>query len=198
MLQRIKQNIAQYAAIDDSQFHYFFSLLKRKQLEKQRPLLVAGDVCSFEGYVEAGCLRVFCTDTAGTDHVLAFASEDQWVVDIDSYSSQKPAQLGITALENTSVWLIDKASKECLYQRIPAFERVFRLMAQDAVAALQQRLLANMHQTADQRYLEFRELHPGLENRVPQYEIAAYLGICPEFLSKIRRKLMGGTAPGIS
>lgn len=198
MLDRIRQNIANYATLTDPQFDYFASLLRRRHLEKLEPLLVPGDVCAFEGFVETGCLRVYCTDRGGSDHVLYFAPEDSWVADVGSFSAQTPAELGINALESTDVWLIDKNSKEKLYDRVPAFERVFRIMTQTALVALQQRLIASMHQTADQRYLEFREIYPGLENRVPQYQIAAYLGICPEFLSKIRRRLAGGAMNGIS
>jgi CRP-like cAMP-binding protein len=189
MYERIQRNIAKHISLTEAEFRHFSSLLKRQHLERKEQLLVPGRVCWFEGFVESGCLRVYFTDQQGSDHVLHFAPEDWWFADIDSFVSQQPAVFGIDALERSDVLLIDKKSKESLYATVPKFERLFRIMTQRAHVALQRRLIAGMHLTAEERYLAFRQQYPQLERRLPQHQVAAYLGICPEFLSRIRRHL---------
>lgn len=188
MFDCIRRNIAKHVALSDAEFDRFTSLLHHRRLAKKAPLLTAGEVCRFEGYVVSGCLRVYHTDPQGTDHVLYFAPQDWWVADIASFISQSPALLGVDALEPTDVLLIDKPDKERLYVEVPKFERLFRIMTQRALAELQRRMIATMHQTAEARYVEFKRRYPQLEERVPQHQIAAYLGISPEFLSRIRHK----------
>jgi CRP-like cAMP-binding protein len=73
--------------------------------------------------------------------------------------------------------------------KVPKFERFFRIILQNAFIAHQQRIIANMSKTAEERYLEFIERYPQLEQRVPQHQIASYLGITPESLSRIRKQL---------
>jgi CRP-like cAMP-binding protein len=188
MLEAIKNNLGKYASLSDAEFDVFASLLQHRHLEKRGPLLVAGEVCTFEAYVVKGCLRVYHTDEKGADHVLYFAPEDWWVADVGSLISQTPAVLSMDALEPTEVLLIDRASKERLYREVPTFERVFRLMSQRALVAMQGRVMGMMRETADVRYADFKRRYPDLEQRVPQHQIAAYLGISPEFLSRIRHR----------
>lgn len=188
MLDRLRRNIARHVALDDREFGRLASLLKRRQLDKKDLLLRPGDVCRFEGFVDAGCLRVFAASHHGADHVLYFAPEDWWVADIESFACASPAELGIDALESTTVLLIDRPDKERLYAEIPKFERLFRIMSQRALVALQHRLIASMDQTAEQRYVAFVRQYPALHGRIPQHQIAAYLGVCPELLSRIRRR----------
>jgi CRP-like cAMP-binding protein len=188
MFDYIRRNIAKHVALSDAEFDRFTSVLHHRHLPKKASLLTAGDICRFEAYVVSGCLRVYHTDPHGSDHVLYFAPQDWWVADIASFISQSPALLGVDALEPTDVLLIDKPDKERLYIDVPKFERLFRIMTQRALAELQRRMIAAMHQTADVRYVEFKRRYPQLEDRVPQHQIAAYLGISPEFLSRIRHK----------
>ncbi len=190
MLERLRRNIARHIALSDAEFDCAASLFRRRTLRKRERLLSPGEVCRFEGFVDAGCLRVYYADQDGADHVLYFAPADWWVADIQSFVSQAPALLGIDALEDSHVLLIDKASKERLYAEIPKFERLFRIMTQRALVALQERMIASMRDTASQRFRDFKRRYPGLEARIPQHQIASYLGISPEFLCRIRKRDM--------
>jgi CRP-like cAMP-binding protein len=194
MFDGIRRNIAKHVALSDAEFALFTRLLHPRHVPKKGSLLSPGDICRFEGYVVQGCLRLYHTDPEGADHVLYFAPEDWWVTDVGSFTAQSPALLGIDALEPTDVLLIDKPDKERLYLEVPAFERLFRVMAERALISLQERMIAMMRQTADARYVEFQRRYPQLERRVAQHQVAAYLGISPEFLSRIRhrRGLIGG------
>src|SRR5262249_1426155 len=138
-----------------------------------------------EGFVERGCLRIYCATPGGADRVLDFALEGSW---ISSAGGRLPGSLAIGALERTDLLVIDEHSKEQLCAASAALDRFFRRLAQNSVTALQQRLLVAMQSTAEERYLAFRRCYPSLEARVAQYHIASFLGITPEFLSKIRKK----------
>ena len=118
-----------------------------------------------------------------------FAIEDWWVADVDSFTNSKPSQLNIQALENSEVLLISKQNKEKLYQEIPEIEKLFRIMSQKNLVALQRRMIDNLSKTADQRYLDFLAKYPKITQRLTNIQIAAYLGVSPEFVSKIRRKI---------
>lgn len=149
----------------------------------------AGEVCRCESFVLEGCLRNYYLDDKGSEHILQFSIEDWWTSDLYSLLTQTPASQFIDALEDTVVAQIEKDDLEKLYNEVPKFERFFRIMFQNAFVSHQRRILQNIGSSGEDRYLVFREKYPALEQRLPQHQIAAYLGITPEFLSKIRGKL---------
>lgn len=191
MFALIRRNISKHVQLTEDELALFTSLLKVRRLQRGELLLQAGDVCRFEGFVNEGCLRVYNVDRDGSEHVLYFAPEDWWVADVASFVTRSPAFLNIDALEPSEVLLIDHAGKERLYAEVPKFERLFRIMTQRTLVALQQRLIASMTQTAADRYLDFKRRYPQLDGRVAQHRIASYLGISPEFLSKVKKRLEG-------
>jgi CRP-like cAMP-binding protein len=184
----IRRSVAAHVALTDDEFNRFTSFLQQHNLERKQALLSAGEVCWFEGYVVSGCLRIHHTDPDGWEFVLDFAAENQWIADIGSFAAQSPAAFAIDALEPTELLLLKKADKERLCQEVPRCELLFRGLTQRAVVSLQLRLIATLHHSAEERYEEFKRRFPGLEGRVAQHQIAAYLGISPEFLSRIRHK----------
>ncbi|MBX2893235.1 MAG: Crp/Fnr family transcriptional regulator [Saprospiraceae bacterium] len=189
MFDLLLQNVAQHIPLDAEEAHFFTSLPKIKHLKKKEFLLRAGEVCRFETFVLEGCLRNYYLDRKGDEHILQFSVESWWTSDLYSLLTQTPATQFIDALEDSTLAVFEKDDLERLYQRVPKFERFFRIMLQNAFVAHQQRILQNIGSTGEERYLAFREKHPTLEQRLPQHQIAAYLGITPEFLSKIRGKL---------
>jgi CRP-like cAMP-binding protein len=167
-------------------------LVALRSLEKGDTLLSPGEVCTFEALVIRGCLRTFFTEAEGTERVLAFAPEGWWVSDVESFLSARPSTLRISAMEPTRVLIVDKSNLTLLQSQVPASGLIVRLVAEQTLVMLQRRLIGSMRKSAAQRYQDFRELYPGLDRRIPQYQIAAYLGISPEFLSKLRRRLANG------
>ncbi len=167
----------------------FNSLLKPRSVRKKQLLLREGEVCDFEAYIVSGCIRSYYIDENGSEVILQFAIEDWWVSDIGSFHERKPSLLYIEAMEDSELLTLNPARKEELLKRVPQFERVFRLMIQRHLSALEHRLIRTLAQTAEERYLEFIKQYPKIALRIPQHYIAAYLGMTPEFLSKIRRRL---------
>jgi CRP-like cAMP-binding protein len=119
-----------------------------------------------------------------------FAIEDWWTGDLGSFVTQTEATLNVQCLEPSHLIQISYSSLEELYTAVPKFERFFRLIIQRAFAASEKRIIKNFSMSAKERYLQFRKQYPQIEQRVPLYMIASYLGITKEFLSKIRHQLV--------
>ena len=184
-----EQNIAKHIALTELETVGFCSLFKPKKVKKKDFILRAGQVCKFEAFVTKGLFKVYHIDPAGFEQILYFAIENWWVTDIDSFTTGQPSQLYIEALEDSEVLLISKKDKEFAYTNIPEIEKLFRVMTQKTHVALQRRMVDNLSKTADQRYADFIERYPQIYQRLSNLQMAAYLGISHEFLSKIRNKL---------
>ena len=132
---------------------------------------------------------MYAIDEKGTTHILQFAPENWWITDMGSFYERKPSRLNIDALENTTVLQINFEKLTCIYEKSPRLSRIFRVLIENSFIALQSRLLQNISSTAEERYLSFLESYPQLANRLPQTQIAAFLGITPEFVSRIRNNM---------
>jgi hypothetical protein len=144
------------------------------------------------GLVAAGCLRSFFTEFDGTDRVLYFAPEGWCVGNISAAAVDGPPPLiAVDALERTDLWVADRRAEVAECDQ-PVCDRIWRALAESALLALQERLVGGLRKTATQRYLDFRRLYPGLDTRIPQYHVAGYLGVSPEFLSRLRKRLLRG------
>ena len=161
----------------------------RKYLKGQF-VVQQGDVCKHESFVVKGCLKTFYIDPEGQEHIVMFAIENWWTADLGSLITQTPADYNVQCLENCELIQFSYDKLEELYQQIPKLERLFRIILQKAFVASEKRIIRNFSLPAKERYLQFREQYPQVEQRVPQYMIASYLGITKEFLSKIRSQLI--------
>jgi CRP-like cAMP-binding protein len=189
MYKQIDTYVNKCVSLTKEELEYFHSLLQYKKVKKKSFLLRAGEKCDFEAYIITGCVRVYYIDENGFEVNLLFAVEDWWVSDLASFSQQQSARLFIETLEDCELLFIDYKSKEALFKKVPKFERLFRLMIQKAYETMVDRLISNISKSAPRRYQEFIKKYPTIPQRVPQHLIAAYLGVSPEFLSKIRTRL---------
>jgi CRP-like cAMP-binding protein len=185
----LQQNISNHIPLTEHEMEEFCNLFQNKIIKKKSFLLREGEICKFEGFVTKGIFRVYHIDKSGAEQILYFAIENWWITDIDSFTTGRPSQLFIEALEDSEVLLISKEAKEFAYTNLPKIEKLFRVMTQKTHVALQRRMIDNLSKTADQRYLDFIEKYPQLHQRLSNLQIAAYLGISHEFLSKIRNKI---------
>lgn len=185
----ILQNISRHIQLDTTETDFFISLLQSKKLKRKEFLLKPGDICKTENFIVKGCLRTYTIDDNGFEHIVMFGIEDWWVGDLFSFLTQSPATYFIDALEDSEILQISKPNLDKLYERVPKFERFFRLILQNAFIAQQQRINQNLSFTAEQRYLDFITKHPNLEQRLSQKQVSAYLGITPVFLSMLRKKI---------
>lgn len=184
----ILQNIKKHIQLDTAEEEFFISLLDKKEIRKKGYLLKQNEICKTENFIIEGCLRMYTIDENGFEHIILFGVEDWWMSDLYSFLTKTPSAYYIDALEDTTVLQLTKSKMDTLYERVPKFERFFRILLQNAFIAQQNRINQNLSFTAEQRYLDFLKRFPQLEQRISQKQVAAYLGMTPVFLSMLRKK----------
>jgi CRP-like cAMP-binding protein len=178
--------INRYIQLTEEETNLFLSKVHIRSYSKGQYVVQNGNICKYESFVIKGCLKTFYIDNEGEEHIVMFAIEDWWTADLGSFLTQTPAAYNIVCIENSELAQISYHDLEELYIAIPRLERFFRIIIQKAYVALQQRIVNNFSLPAKERYALFRNQYPEIDQRVPQYMIASYLGITKEFLSKIR------------
>ena len=149
-----------------------------------------GDICKSINFIISGCTKTFYMDKEGQEHIVMFSIEDWWTSDLGSFITQTPADFNVQCIEKTQLIQFTHDNLEELYKQIPKIERLFRKIVERAFVASQKRIIRNFSLTAKERYQIFKKNYPKIDQRVPQYMIASYLGITKEFLSKIKSQLI--------
>jgi CRP-like cAMP-binding protein len=185
----ILKNVTRHISLNADERSLFLSLLEAKSLKRKSLYLEVGTVCRHSAFVLDGALKSFTVDEEGKEHILSFAVQDWWISDMYSLLTQKPAILNIEAIADSQVLQLSRENQQLLYEKVPKFERFFRILVENSLIANQQRLIDNMSSTAEERYVRFLKKYPIIPSCVPQHNIASYLGITPEFLSKIRARM---------
>lgn len=182
--------ISRYVRLTAEEEQLLLARVSYRKYLKGQFVVQQGDVCKCENFVLTGCLKTFYIDQGGHEHIVMFAIENWWTADLGSFITQTPADYNVQCLEDTELIQFSYEVLEQLYLEIPALERFFRIIIQKAYVASQKRLIHSHSLTAKEQYILFREQYPLIEQRVPQYMIASYLGITKEFLSKIRNQMI--------
>ncbi|WP_284462072.1 Crp/Fnr family transcriptional regulator [Chryseobacterium sp.] len=190
MMESLKTHIREYVDISDEKLERYCNAFILRKIKKKDFLLKEGDICEFEGFIVNGCFKVSHTDRNASEQILYFGIENWWISDIDSFINGIPSKLNIQALEDSEILLISKENKERLYQEMPEIERLMRLKFQMSIIALQRRIIDNLSKSSEERYIEFLKDYSKTAHRLTNIQIAAYLGVTPEFISRIRRKIV--------
>ncbi|WP_347218094.1 Crp/Fnr family transcriptional regulator [Chryseobacterium sp.] len=191
MTEPLQKHIREYVDISDEKLEKYCDAFTLQKVKKKEVLLEEGSICDFEGFVVKGCFKVFHTDRNAAEQILYFAIENWWISDIDSFINRIPSKLTIQALEDSEILLISKKDKEKLYHEMPEVERLMRLKFQSSIIALQRRIIDNLSKSSEERYIEFLKKYPQTVHRLTNIQIAAYLGVTPESLSRLRKKIVG-------
>ncbi len=189
MFSLLKKHITSKVPLTDEEFDICSKYFIQKNLKKHQFLLNEGDVCRYIGFVNSGCLREYKIDNKGVEHILQFAIEDWWVSDLHSFLSGLPATYNIDALQYSEILLLERSAREELLDNCPKMERFFRMLIESNHVATNQRISDSLSATAEERYLKFIKTYPKLLEQLPQNQIASYLGITPQSLSRIRKEL---------
>lgn len=185
----IVQNLKKYVDLTDDQIAQFFNRVEKRSLKKNEMLFSQGDENCPLTLIKSGCLMTYHTDEKNTDHVIQFGVDMWWTGDLHAFQNEGPSEYSVKAMTESKVYTLDHSAFEKLLQEAICFERYFRIIFQNSLVAHQRRIIRNISFTAEKKYKAFTEAYPQLELIVPQKTIASYLGITPEFLSKIRRRL---------
>lgn len=160
-----------------------------RSVKRRAMILQQDDVCKQFTFVVKGCFKMYVIDMGGKEHNLQFAIENEWITDLSSFYSGQPSNVYIEAMESSIVLQIKHDDLLELYIKYHKFDRNFRIIVERKYIELQNRILQNISLTANIRYIKFIENNPHLANRLPSSQIASYLGITPEFLSKVRKEI---------
>jgi CRP-like cAMP-binding protein len=179
-------NVSKHIQLNKKEKEYFNSLLKEKKIKRKQFILRENEICINSIFVTKGCLRGYNIDQNGFEHILQFAPPDWWIADMYSLITHRPGNLNIEAIEDTEVLLLARKDQEKLFIEVPSFERFFRILTEKSLVANRQRILDNMSLTALQRFETFCHQYPTLIEQLPQKLIASYIGVTPEFLSKVK------------
>ena len=185
----LRTNFRRRIEISDDEFDRCVPFFVPKKIRKKQFILQEGDVCRQISFVTSGCLRAYTVDPHAEEHVIQFAIEDWWISDLQSFLSGKPSTYNIDALEDSEVLLLEREARDRLLEAVPKLERYFRLLQEANYVATHHRIEGALSASAEDRYLDFLKIYPTLVQRVPQGQIASYLGITPQSLSRIRKEL---------
>jgi CRP-like cAMP-binding protein len=189
MTQLFIDNIEKYFTLSEAEKETILGLTHIKKLRKKEFLLQEGEVSKCSAFVLSGCLRSYFVDTNGFEHILQFAIEDWWITDMMSITTQTAANLNIDAIQDSELLILTRENQLELFEKCPKMEKYFRIITEKGMANIQTRLLENMSLPAVQRYKNLTKKYPKIVEKVPQKLIASFLGITPEFLSKLRHQL---------
>lgn len=179
------EHIARHVDLTPDESGGLIAVLHSRKIRKKQFLTQEGDIARGPVFVTKGILRAYSVDKNGFEHVIQFAPPGWWIGDMGSLVKQQPGILYCDALENSEVLWLWKSDLEQLYHRIPKLERFFRILAENSIAAYQARLVSILSLPAADRYAAFCQQYPTLIHCLPQKQVASYIGVTPEFLSKM-------------
>lgn len=165
------------------------SKFKERRIKRRQFILHEGEVCRHYTYVSEGCFKLYKIDQSGKEHNLQFAIENEWISDLGSLYSETPSEVYIEAIEESVILQVETKDLVYLYTNFPNIDRNFRVVIENTFIDLQKRMFQNISATAEERYLHFLKTRPNLFNRISNVQIASYLGVTPEFLSNIRKRI---------
>jgi len=186
----ILSNINNVVTLTQEEEQALTSIITTSRIKKKQFIIQPGFICHSRTYIVKGAFRVFYLDNEGKEHTVSIGVEDWFVTDFYSYINQSPALNFAEALEDSIIFQMRYEDIEPLCKEIHALSEYFRLTTEKGFAFSRRRAISNISKSAEERYDEYVEKYPHIAQRVPQYVLASYLGVSPEFLSKIRKQKM--------
>ena len=195
MFEYLSSHFQKHISLSPEELSITQELFRYKKYRKHQFILQEGETCRFETFIIKGCTRIYEIDDKGQEHILQFGLENWWVGDLFSFLSGSVSRLNIDCLDDTEVFNISRNDLEELYQKVPRLERYFRILVQNAYMAAMNRIYSNLSKPALERYREFITRYPDIEQRVPNHQIASFLGITPQSLSRVRSQNLQKKVP---
>lgn len=189
MLDLLRSHIDARVHLTEEEFDLTSRFFAPKTIRHRQFLLQEGDVCRHLAFVTSGCLREYTVDQKGDEHIIQFAVREWWISDLNSFLSGVPTKHNIDALQDSVVLLLETSAREKLFEAVPRMERFFRLLLEANYIASRKRINDSLSASAEERYLSFIRTYPRIIDLIPQNQIASYLGITPQSLSRIRKEL---------
>jgi CRP/FNR family transcriptional regulator, anaerobic regulatory protein len=186
---QLQSHLSKLIELKATEAEAFSKAFTLRKLKRKEILLHEGEVCRYTAFILKGCLRYFY-NVEGQEHTGQFFFENSWYTDYESFLSEKPSKQNIEALEKTEILLLQKKDLEKLYETYPKFERFGRLMAENAYLGVRKKNENLVNLSPEDRYLKLVKERPKVIERVAQHYIASFLGIQPQSLSRIRKRIL--------
>jgi CRP-like cAMP-binding protein len=183
----LREHIEKTVLLTDDEFEKIISKFKSIKVRKHHFVLQEGNICNFDSFVINGSLRQYQVDKQGKVHVVEFAFRNNWISGCNSMTAEKPSIYNIDALEHSEIIQIEKSDLDNLFIEIPKLNKYFRKIFQSGFEVQQRRILF-FQKTAEERYVNFYETYKNIDQKVSQFQIASYLGITRESLSRIKNQ----------
>lgn len=184
------EHVEEKVQLTDKDKELVMSFFKCKNLRKRQYLLQEGDMCKYISFVAQGLMKSYTVDEKGNEHINLFAWEGWWISDFAGFIFGNEVKLNIDTVEDTALLLLSRANYDKMLTEVPVMERYFRILYQNSLATKDSRLISANTHTAEEKYAMFRETYPSISQRLPQNLIASYLGLSPETISRIKRKMV--------
>jgi CRP-like cAMP-binding protein len=182
----LENHIKTYVSLSEDEIAALNSLVQYRKIKKNQYLLHEDGAAAMSSYILSGCLRTYIIDNKGTEHILGFSTPGWWTGNLQNFYDDKPSQLNIQAILDTEILFFTQETKEKLFLSGAVFERYFRILTERSLIAFQARTLEILSLSAEERYWKFYHKYPDLMLQLPQKYIAGYIGVTPEFLSRMK------------
>jgi CRP-like cAMP-binding protein len=183
------QNFNTKVPLTEEEQELIKNYLTVKKIRKRQYLLQEGDVCKCVAFVEKGALRLYRINEDGSEHIVAFALEGSFITDLYSFLTNEPSMYNIDAIEDSELVLITKGPSDELRRRSSKYQEFIFQITSDAYIQLEKRITSTISLSIEERYKELIANNPDIIQRVPQHMIASYMGLNPETLSRVRRRI---------
>ena len=160
-----------------------------KKIRKRQYLLQEGDVCKCVAFVEIGAMRLYRLNEDGSEHIVIFALDGSFMTDLYSFLTNEPSTYNIDAIEDSELVLITKSASDELRKRSPQYQEFIFQATSEAYIQLERRITSTISLILEERYKELTANYPDIIQRVPQHMIASYMGLNPETLSRVRKRI---------
>ena len=179
-----------YLKLEEKEEAILREVFKLRRVKKRQFILQKGDISKSSTFVIEGCFRMYTVDENGKEYNLQFAAENSWINDLESFYKRIPSDKYIESMEPSTILQVSRKELTQLFVHYPKFNRIFRVLTENELVSTQKRILQNISRSAEDRYLDFIAVYPNFLNRISNVQIASFLGITPEFLSIIRKRMI--------
>ena len=162
MYEQLAKSIGDKVTLTAAEFEVCKTFFIPKKIRKKQTLLLEGDVCTYNAFIEKGILRSYTTDEKGHEHIMQFAFEGWWITDLSSFLMGEHSTFTIEAIEDSELLLLTATAREELMDALPVFERYQRLLLQNAYIALQTRVNSALTATAEEKYTKLTISYPDI------------------------------------
>ena len=188
-LQMMHKALSKYGEIPEGEWNKFIKIVKTLRLKKNEYFINVGEVPQRLGFIAAGIFKVFYITEQGNEKIIVFRDEEHFITAFSAFIERQPTWYAIQAIEDSILLVVTLREYKMLLDNHSCWNTSTRKIVENILIEKEKRERDFLSEDATSRYLTFKQNCSHIEARIPQYYVAAYLGITPVALSRIRKKL---------